>query len=79
MNDVNEIKSEGDNNWFKQLLHKRLSKRTHNIEIFTNEILNEINNKAKKRKTIYPKENTSDDDDSYKKMNHERNLRKMDD
>ncbi len=50
-------------------MHKRLSKRRDNIEILTNIILNKINNKPKKRKTMYPKENISDDD-SYKKKNH---------
>ena len=77
INDLDDNESEGSNNWFKQPLNERLSKRTDNKDIFNNEIPNKNNNKAKKRKTMYPKENTSDEG-SMKKRNHKRNLRKLD-
>ena len=42
MNDLNEIKTEGGSDWFKQPFIERLYKRTDNTDILKNKNLNEI-------------------------------------
>ena len=76
INDVNDIESEGNNNWFKQPLNGRLSKRTDNKDILNNEIPNK-NNKAKKIKLCILKK-IQNMKAPMKKRNHKRNLRKLD-
>ena len=76
INDVNDIESEGNNNWFKQPLNGRLSKRTDNKDILNNEIPNK-NNKAKKIKLCILKK-IQIMKAPMKKRNHKRNLRKLD-
>ena len=83
LNDVIDIKSEGNNNWFEQPLQKRLSQRKEDIKNdinnLTNDILDNIyNKKPNKRKFDYPKDNTSDDV-SYNKQKFTKKLRKLDD
>ena len=67
INGINEIESEGDSDLFKQLLKERLCKRADNTDIMKNKNLNKNNKKVKKRKGIYPKENSCDEQ-SYKKI-----------
>ena len=74
INDLNENEIEGDSDWFKEPLKKRICRRTDNTDIMKNEKLNKI---IKKRKTIYPKENSSDKE-PYKKMILQRNSKKLD-
>ena len=76
INNVNDIESEGNNNWFKQPLNGRLSKRTDNKDILNNEIPNK-NNKAKKIKLCILKK-IQIMKAPMKKRNHKRNLRKLD-
>ena len=66
INDLNENESEGDYAWFKQPLKKIIFKRADNTDILKNEKLNKINKKVKKRKTIYPEKNSSDEDSPKK-------------